>query len=88
MASESNSSIDEIAIISKRENIVKSCVEDLRHMLPFNNSTLKVKSGDYSDCEDADIIVITASVSMESVSKRSDLLEANHKIFKSIIAKI
>ena len=88
MASESNTSIDEIAIISRHENVVKSCVEDLRHMLPFNNSTLKVKSGDYSDCEDADIIVFAASASMESVSKRSDLLEANHKIFKSIIAKI
>ena len=49
MASESNTSIDEIAIISRHENVVKSCVEDLRHMLPFNNSTLKVKSGDYSD---------------------------------------
>lgn len=61
MASESNTSIDEIAIISRHENVVKSCVEDLRHMLPFNNSTLKVKSGDYSDCEDADIIVIAAS---------------------------
>ena len=29
MASESNTSIDEIAIISRHENVVKSCVEDL-----------------------------------------------------------
>lgn len=85
MVSESN--IDQIAIISRRYELVNSNVEDLSHMTAFMKSSVKVKVGDYTDCSDADIILIAASASMKSVNKRSELLDANAKIFNSIIKK-
>ncbi|MEL1174398.1 lactate/malate family dehydrogenase, partial [Staphylococcus epidermidis] len=83
MVSESN--IEEIAIISRRYELVNSNVKDLSHMTAFMKSSVRVKVGDYTDCSDADIILIAASASMKSVNKRSELLDANAKIFNSII---
>lgn len=60
---------------------------DMNHGLPFTGG-VKVWAGDYSDCKDADIIIITAGASQKPGETRIDLLKKNASIFKDIIERI
>jgi L-lactate dehydrogenase len=46
---------------------------------------MKIYAGEYSDCEDADIVVICAGVAQKPGESRLDLLQRNTAVFKSII---
>lgn len=60
---------------------------DLNHGLPFIGN-VRVWSGDYPDCADADIIVITAGAAQRPGETRLDLLKRNVAIFESIIENV
>ncbi|MBA4603233.1 L-lactate dehydrogenase [Thermoactinomyces mirandus] len=60
---------------------------DLNHGIPFS-SPMHIYAGDYSDCKDADLIVITAGANQKPGETRLDLVHKNAKIFKSIISEI
>lgn len=47
-----------------------------------------VMAGDYSDCKDADIVVITAGAPQQQGQTRLDLLKDNVEIYKKIIKSI
>ena len=49
---------------------------------------MKIYSGDYSDCNDANIICITAGATQVPGETRLDLLHKNTKIMKSIVNEI
>jgi L-lactate dehydrogenase len=63
-------------------------VLDLRNCLGFSPSNLKIRSGRYSDCKDADLIVITAGARQEIGETRMDLIQKNAKIFRDMIGEI
>ena len=44
--------------------------------------------GDYEDCKDADLVVITAGLPQKPGETRLDLVEKNAKIFKQIVRSI
>jgi L-lactate dehydrogenase len=48
----------------------------------------RIWAGDYSDCEGADIIVLTAGVAQKPGESRLKLVDRNVKIFRQIISKI
>ncbi|RLQ97481.1 L-lactate dehydrogenase [Falsibacillus albus] len=60
---------------------------DLSHGLSFS-SPMKIRSGEYRDCADADIVVITAGANQKPGETRLDLVEKNLKIFKSIVDSV
>ncbi|EES71910.1 L-lactate dehydrogenase [Paenibacillus sp. oral taxon 786 str. D14] len=60
---------------------------DMNHGLPFTGG-VKLWAGDYSDCADADVIVIAAGASQRPGETRIDLLKRNAVIFDSIIQNI
>lgn len=60
---------------------------DMNHGLPFVGG-VKLWAGDYEDCADADIIIVTAGASQKPGETRIDLLNRNVDIFKDIIQKI
>lgn len=60
---------------------------DLSHALAFT-SPKKIYAATYSDCHDADIVVITAGAAQKPGETRLDLVQKNLKIFKSIIEQI
>lgn len=60
---------------------------DMNHGLPFVGG-VKLWAGDYEDCADADIIIVTAGASQKPGETRIDLLNRNVNIFKDIIQKI
>lgn len=62
---------------------------DMNHGLPFTGG-VKVWAGDYSDCKDADIIIITAGASQKPGETRIDLLkkmQAFSKISLNVLLK-
>ena len=59
---------------------------DMQHSIYFMNRNIQVKAGDYSDCTDADIVIITASAPMPKDSHdRLKMLEPSMKIMKRIV---
>lgn len=61
---------------------------DLSHGLPFAPQKMVIKAGDYQDCSDAEIVVITAGVAQKPGQTRLELAEVNTKIVKEITKQI
>lgn len=61
---------------------------DLSHGLPFAPQKMIIKAGDYDDCKDAQVVVITAGVAQKPGQTRLELAETNTKIMKSITQSI
>lgn len=61
---------------------------DLSHGIPFALSHMKIRAGEYADCQDADLVVICAGVAQKPGESRLDLLQRNAKVLRSIIEPI
>ncbi len=61
---------------------------DLSHGLPFAPQKMVIKAGDYEDCKDAEIVVVTAGVAQKPGQTRLELAEVNTKIVKGITKSI
>ena len=61
---------------------------DLSHGLPYAPQKMVIKAGDYSDCKDAQIVVITAGAAQKPGQTRLELAETNTKIMKSVTEQI
>ncbi len=79
----------EIVMIDKDTEKLDGEKMDLCHTLNYIPSNIKLKVGDYSDCDDADIICITAGVSQSNIGsdRLNDLKKAN-VIYKDIFENI
>ena len=60
---------------------------DLNHGVPFA-SPMKIKAGNYNDCRDADLVVITAGAAQKPGETRLDLATKNAKIMTGIVEQI
>ncbi len=60
---------------------------DIQHALPFSAPT-EVIAGDYDDCGDSDVIVITAGLAQKPGETRLDLVGRNVEIFKDIVPRL
>ena len=61
---------------------------DLSHGMPYAPEKMKIIAGDYSDCKDAAVVVITAGIAQKPGQTRLDLTKTNAKIVKSITKNI
>lgn len=61
---------------------------DLSHGLPFAPQKMIIKAGDYADCKDAQVIVITAGIAQKPGQTRLELAETNTRIMKDITKSI
>ena len=77
----------EIGIIDIDKDKAEGDAIDLSHSLAFT-SPKKIYAANYSDCHDADIVVITAGAAQKPGETRLDLVNKNLKIFKSIVEEI
>ena len=67
----------DISLIDVDEERLEGEILDLEQSLVYRNSNISLKIGDYSDCDDADIVVITAGVPQSTKDRMSDLEKAN-----------
>lgn len=79
---------DELIMIDVNEAKAKGDVMDLNHGKVFAPDLTHIRFGHYSDCENADIVVICAGANQKPGETRLDLVEKNLKIFKSIVDSV
>ncbi|MBU1145021.1 MAG: L-lactate dehydrogenase [Firmicutes bacterium] len=80
--------IEELVLIDIDYNKAEGEAMDLNHGLAFGPRKMSIKAGNYSDCKDAHLVVITAGVSQKDGETRIDLLNRNAKIMKSVVRNI
>ena len=78
---------NEIVLIDIDKKRARGEAEDIAHGIPFN-SPVEIYAGDYSDIDDAGIVIITAGVSQKPGETRIDLVQKNSKVFSSIVDQI
>ena len=61
---------------------------DLSHGLAFAPQKMVIKAGDYDECKDAQVVVITAGIAQKPGQTRLELAETNTKIMKGITENI
>ncbi|MGM0470949.1 MAG: L-lactate dehydrogenase [Bacillota bacterium] len=77
----------EILLVDIDQEKAEGEAMDLRHGASFV-SPVDIKIGDYSDCQDADIIIITAGAKQKADESRLDLTKKNTAIFKDLIPQL
>jgi len=78
---------NELVLIDINKAKAEGDVLDLNHGLLLAHQ-MKIYAGDYPDCKDADIIVITAGAAQKDSETRLDLMQRNVFIYHNILDKI
>ena len=82
------SACDELVILDKDKKRAEGEVMDLNHGLAFAQGHMRISLGNYKDCADADIVVISAGISQRQHEGRNSLLSGNCEVVKSIIKPV
>ncbi len=77
----------EIAIIDINTEKATGEAKDIRHGISLMGTT-DLYAGDYSDCADCDLIIITAGRSRKPGETRLDLINDNVRIMRSVVDSI
>lgn len=77
----------EIVLIDVLKEKAEGEAKDIRHGIP-SMGTVDLYAGDYSDCADSDLIVITAGRNRKDGESRLDLVNDNVSIIKDVIVSI
>ena len=80
--------INELVLIDINKDKTIGEEMDLSHGLPYAPQKMVIKAGDYPDCKDAQVIVITAGIAQKPGQTRLELAETNTKIMKQITESI
>ncbi len=79
---------DEVLMVDINAEKASGEVRDLRNSIRFLGRNVRVKAGTYTDCGDADIVVITAGAPPKAGQTRLDTLDISAKIAKSIVEPV
>jgi len=80
--------VNELVLIDIDSNKTKGEEMDLNHGMPYAPQKMTIKAGEYKDCEDAQVAVITAGVAQKPGQTRLELAETNARIMKDITKQI
>ena len=80
--------IDELVLIDVDKEKAIGEAMDLQHGLPYARGKMSIKAGDYSECKDASIVVVSAGVAQKDGETRLELTNRNAKIMKSVVEQI
>ena len=84
----STGGIDELVLLDVAQEKAVGEAMDLQHGLPYARGKMEIYAGDYADCRDASIVVITAGAAQKPEETRLDLTAKNAKIMKSVVESI
>lgn len=79
---------DDLVLIDINKEKSWAEATDLQHSLGYSGNRMSVKDGDYSDCSDADIVVIAAATPYIKGQTRVDMLEKAAGIMKGVVPSI
>ena len=80
--------INEMVLIDVQKDKAIGEAMDLSDGIPSSPSHMVVKAGEYEECEDADIVVITAGLNQKPGQTRLELSQANAAIMKDITTQV
>jgi L-lactate dehydrogenase len=80
--------VKELVLIDIDKKRAEGEAMDLNHGLSYAPRKMSVYAGEYSDCKDADIVVITAGVPQKEGESRIDLLNRNAAIMKIVVGQV
>lgn len=78
----------ELVLLDINEKMAQGEALDLQHAVPFFSKNTTVYAGNYSDCKDADVAVITAGKSQLPGESRLDLVQKNAEVMRSVITSL
>lgn len=80
---------EEIVLIDVNKEKAVGEALDMQQAIHFMNRNMVVRAGDYADCKDADIVIITASAPMPKDSNdRLEMLQPSIHIMKNIVSSV
>lgn len=80
--------INELVLIDVNQEKAEGEALDLLDGMSWAQENIKVWAGDYTDCKDADIVVITAGVNQKSGQTRLELIDINAGIITSVVKEV
>lgn len=80
--------VNELVLIDVLKEKAEGEAMDLSHGVPYAPAKMKIKAGDYDECKDADIVVITAGINQKPNQTRLELVQTNAKIIKEITENV
>lgn len=80
---------DELVLVDINQEKAYGEVLDMLHSMEFMGRKIKVHTGGYEECKDADVVIVTASAPMsKDLNNRRELLDKTKGIVKSIVDSI
>lgn len=80
--------INELVLIDVQKEKAEGEAMDLAHGISCAPNRINIKAGDYSECENADIAIITAGANQKPGQTRLELATENAKIIKEITENV
>lgn len=75
---------DDLCLIGRNQNKVWAEAEDLQHVLGYADTKQRVYAGTYTDCRDADIVVLAVGAPYHTGMTRLDMLESAARIVATV----
>lgn len=79
---------DELVLIDINKKRAEGEAMDLNHGVAFSGGNMEIYAGEYTDCYNADLVVLTAGLPQKEGQNRLDLLKENRKIFETILQSV
>ena len=79
---------DELVLIDINKKRAEGEAMDLNHGVAFSGGNMEIYAGEYTDCCNADLVVLTAGLPQKEGQNRLDLLKENRKIFERILQSV
>ncbi len=80
---------EEVVLIDVNKDKAYAEALDMQHSVFFMNRNIKVRAGEYADCADADIVIVTAAApTPKEAHDRLAMLAPTMKIMKSIVGSV
>lgn len=80
--------VNELVLIDVLKEKAQGEALDLAHGIAYSPARMEIKYGEYDECKDANIVVITAGIAQKPGQTRLELVETNTKITKSIVEQV
>lgn len=80
--------VSELVLIDVNKDKSEGEVMDLSHGFPFAPEKMIIKTGNYDECKDAEVVVITAGIAQKPSQTRLELSSVNANIIKDITHNI
>ena len=79
---------DELVLIDINKKRAEGEAMDLNHGVACSGGNMEIYAGEYTDCCNADLVVLTAGLPQKEGQNRLDLLKENRKIFETILQSV